>query len=120
MSYLTGFFARKEGARKALRDQKRDEFFAEFEGSRLTDPFDLDVDAQAQKGVVSGLIAQSLSLHNGDTSAITQMQSLFEQLDFGIPSLPIGRPHQIKLTDTMPEDMLARHFSMGWAGWLDD
>lgn len=119
MSYLQGIFVKREADRRALRDKKRDAFFADYSAPRLTDPFALDVDPVAQQADVMSLIKKSFALHDENTSGLAMMQLEMTQLAFGLPTLPIGMPNQLKLHDIMPEGMEKSNFSMGWAGWFD-
>lgn len=120
MSFVNGIFLQREKERQALRDKKRDAFFADYAAPRLTDPFALEVDPAAQSGKVQALFDKNLGLHDENTSALMMLKAEVAGLAFGLPTLPISNPHQIKLHDIMPEGMLASNFSMGWAGWFDD
>lgn len=120
MSYLNGIFIQRENERRALRDKTRDAFFADYAAERLTDPFALEVDPKEQHAKMQSLIEIALGSHMGDMSGLDMLKTEVGMLNLGLPTLPIGRPHQINLQQVMPEGMLASNFSMGWAGWFDD
>jgi|GEM_PF-2973952 len=120
MSFLNGIFAQREKERKALRDEKRDAFFADYAAPRLTDPFALEVDPAAQSAKIQSLIDKSLGLHDENISGLMMLKAEVAVLAFGLPIVPIAAPHQLRLQEIMPEGMLASNFSMGWAGWFDD
>jgi len=119
MSYQNGIFPKREAERRALRNEKRDAFFADYAAPRLTDPFALDVDPVAQQARIISLIEKSFSLHDENTSGIAMMQAEVASLAFGLPTLRIGLPNQMKLHDIMPEGMEKSNFNMSWASWFD-
>ncbi|MEL6586787.1 MAG: hypothetical protein AAFY65_15460 [Pseudomonadota bacterium] len=120
MSYVNGIFVKREAERQALRDKKRDAFFADYDAPRLKDPFLIEVDPAAQQQTVFDLLEENLSLHGADTTGLTMMRAELASLAFGLPTVPVGLPHQLTLADAMPEGMLKSNFAMGWAGWFDD
>jgi len=120
MSFLNGIFVQREKERQALRDEKRDAFFADYAAPRLKDPFALEIDPAVQSAKVQSLMDINLGLHDGNTSGLLMLKAEVSGLGFGLPTLPIGNPQQVRLQDVMPEGMLASNFSMGWAGWFDD
>ncbi|TKW64026.1 MAG: hypothetical protein DI616_18895 [Paracoccus denitrificans] len=119
MSYLKGVFVQKEAERRALRDQMRDAFFADYPSPRLKDPMRIDADPTAQHEKVLELIGIARAIHQGDMHGLDALEAMLTEFAVGMPALRIGRPNQLSLAKVMQEGMEKQHFNMIWAGWFD-
>lgn len=90
MSYRTGKFNARDPARRVLRDQYRDKFFADLGLSPDRDPLSHEPDTKAQLSKVSDLSRIAAELHDDDTSALDAMTA-------EVSSLGLGHPNGIKV-----------------------
>lgn len=120
MSYQTGKFKDKEPERRKIRDQKRDEFFAEFGVERLSDPFAINADPSVQHNKTLELIELAMTKQEGENSSLEQLKALLLTTGFGIPLKPPLISNLLKQSNADFEALQGKHFDMSWAGWFDD
>ncbi|MDO5643649.1 MAG: hypothetical protein Q4G26_14850 [Paracoccus sp. (in: a-proteobacteria)] len=83
MSFKPGQFARQEPSRRAIRDQLRARFFDELGVTPAVDVLLQDVDIEAQANLVAELLDIARTRHQGETSALDQLNAEIGSLQFG-------------------------------------
>ncbi|WP_057461294.1 hypothetical protein [Pseudovibrio sp. POLY-S9] len=118
--YDDGEFVANELARRKVRDQYRNKFFAGVGGKPLKDPFDYDPDPKAQHGIVLGLIDKALDLQDGDKSALIAMKSDVVSSLLSVPVAGAGKVGRPVLDATITPAIGTSHFLNLFGGKSND